>query len=118
MRVIMSAAGRAFLRDFFVTFAALAAGIWVAPNINQAKATAAAATIAGLVAGVRGLRVFVPQISEGLATLLRVPNAYAEVAITAVTTFLVGFIALSEAVLGAPDLNAAKAAAAAGLHRS
>ncbi len=67
MRVILSAAGRAFLRDFAIAFLALASGILAAPNLRQAGALAAAASIAALIAGVRAIRVFVPQIAEGLA---------------------------------------------------
>jgi hypothetical protein len=40
---------------------------------------------------------------------------YAEVLLTAITTVLVGFLALSEGVLSAPDLEAGKAAALAGI---
>ena len=115
MRAILSAAGRAFLRDFAVTFLALATGILAAPNYRQAAALAGAASLAALVAGVRAIRVFVPQISEGLAKLLNVPVAYAEVVITGLTTLIVGFITLVEGVLSAPDLEAGKAAALAGM---
>ena len=115
MRVILSAMGRAAVRDFLIAFLALASGIWVAPNVNQAAALAGAASIAGLVAVVRGIRVFVPQLAQGIAALLHVPVAYAEVVLTAITTVLVGFLALAEGVLSAPDLDGGKAAALAGL---
>jgi hypothetical protein len=115
MRVILSAAGRAFLRDFAIAFLALASGILAAPNLRQAGALAAAASIAALIAGVRAIRVFVPQIAEGLAKALNVPTAYAEVVLTGITTLIVGFIALVEGVLSAPDLEAGKAVAVAGM---
>lgn len=115
MRSILSAAGRAFLRDGAIAFFALASGILAAPNYRQAAALAGAASIAALVAGVRAIRVFVPSIAEGLAKLLNVPTAYAEVILTGITTLLVGFVALVEGVLSAPDLEAGKAAAVAGL---
>jgi uncharacterized membrane protein YhaH (DUF805 family) len=115
MRVILSAMGRAALRDFLIAFLALATGILAAPNVNQAAALAGAASIAGLVAAVRGVRVFVPQLAQGIAALIHVPVAYAEVLLTAITTVLVGFLALSEGVLSAPDLEAGKAAALAGI---
>jgi hypothetical protein len=115
MRSILSAAGRAALRDFAVTFLALATGIFAAPNMDQALALAGAATIAGLVAAVRAVRVFVPGIARGLASVLNVPTAYAEVIITGLTTAIVGFIALTEGVLSAPDLETGKAAALGGL---
>lgn len=114
MRVILSAAGRAFLRDFAVTFLALATGILAAPNYRQAAALAGAASVAALVAGVRALRVFVPGLSTSIADALHVPVTYSEVVITGLTTLLAGFIALVEGVLSAPDLEAGKAAAVAG----
>ncbi len=115
MRSILSAMGRAFLRDGAVAFFALASGILAAPNINQAAALAGAASIAMLVAGVRAIRVYVPQLAEAIARALNVPSAYAEVILTGLTTLLVGFIALVEGVLSAPNLDAGKAAALAGL---
>lgn len=115
MRVLLSAAGRAFIRDFAVTFFALAAGIWTAPNYRQAAALAGAASLAAFVAGVRAVRVFVPQISTGIAGMLHVPLAYSEVVITGLTTLIVGFCVLVEGALSAPDLEAGKAAALAGL---
>ena len=115
MRAILSAAGRAFLRDGAIAFFALASGILAAPNYRQAAALAAAASIAALVAGVRAIRVFIPSIAEGLAKLLNVPTAYAEVILTGLTTLLVGFVALVEGVLSAPDLESGKAAAVAGM---
>lgn len=115
MRVILSAAGRAFLRDFLVTFLTFAAGILAAPNYHEAAALATAASLASLVAGVRALRVFVPGLSKAVADLIGAPAAFGEVVVTGVTTFLVGFIALAEGVLSAPDLHAGKAAAIAGI---
>lgn len=115
MRVILSAAGRAFLRDFIVTFAAFATGIFAAPNVHEAQALAVAASLASLTAAFRALRVFVPSISTGLAKLLRIPTAYAEVVITGLTTFLIGFLALANGVLSAPSYHDAKAAAIAGV---
>jgi hypothetical protein len=115
MRVILSAAGRAFARDFAIAFLTFAAGILAAPNLRQAGALATAASIAALVAGVRAVRVFVPQLAEGLAKLLHAPTAYAEVLLTGLTTLLMGFIVLVEGVLSAPDLEAGKSAAIAGI---
>ena len=115
MRVILSAAGRAALREFAIAFFPLAGGVWVAPNLDAAGATVAAASIAGVIAAARGLRVFVPQLSSGIAKALKVPLAYAEVVITAGTTLGLGFLVLVEGVAGAPNLTAAKAAGLAGL---
>jgi hypothetical protein len=115
MRVILSAAGRAFLRDFAIAFLAFATGILNAPNYTQAAAIATAGSLAALVAGVRAIRVFIPGISAGIANALHVPVAFAEVAITGITTILVGFVALAEGVFSAPDLAGGKAAALAGV---
>lgn len=115
MRAILSAAGRAGLRDAAVAFLALATGILAAPNLPQAGALAGAASIAALIAGVRAVRVFAPGIAEALAAAFGVPAAYAEVVITGLTTLIVGFIALVEGVLSAPDLDGARAAGLAGM---
>lgn len=115
MRVILSAAGRAFLRDFVIAFLALASGILAAPNYEQAAALAGAASLAALVSGVRAIRVFVPGLSVAIGNAFHLPVAYGEVLVTGITTVLVGFIALAEGVLSAPDLNAGKAIALAGV---
>lgn len=115
MRVILSAAGRAAFRDAAVAFLMLSTGIWAAPNLDQAYALAGAASIAALVAAARALRVFVPQISEGIAKSLGISQAYAEAVVTGITTLALGFLALVEGVLSAPDLDAARAAGLAGL---
>jgi hypothetical protein len=115
MRSVLSAAGRAAVRDAAIAFLALATGILAAPNYQQAAALAAAASIAALVAGVRAIRVFIPQLATAVANALHVPTAYAEVVLTGITTLLVGFVALVEGVLSAPDLDAGKAAAVAGM---
>lgn len=114
MRVILDAMGRAFLRDFIITFVTFAGGILSAPNYREASSLAVAGSLAALVSAVRGVRVFVPQISTGIAKMIHVKLAYAEVLLTAITTFLVGFIALAEGVLSAPDFGAAHAALVAG----
>lgn len=115
MRAILSAAGRAAGRDFLVSFLALATGILAAPNLHQAAALAGAASIASTIAAVRAVRVFAPGISAGIAKMLHVPTAMAEVVLTGITTVVVGFIDLSLGVLSAPDLHAARAAGLAGL---
>lgn len=115
MRTLLSAAGRAALRDAVIAFLALATGIFAAPDLNQAAALAGAASIAALVAAVRAVRVFVPGISAGVANTLHVPTAYAEVVVTAVTTLGIGFLALVEGVLSAPNMDAAKALALAAI---
>jgi methylmalonyl-CoA mutase cobalamin-binding subunit len=108
MRVILSAAGRAFLRDAAVAFLALATGILTAPNEAQALALAGAASIAAVASGLRAVRVFVPGLSAALAT--RLGLAGSEVVLTVITTFVAGVIAVGLEVLSAPSLDAAKTA--------
>lgn len=115
MRVILSAMGRAFLRDGGIAFLALATGILAAPNLNQAAALSGAASIAALVGGVRAIRVFVPALSQAIANAIGAPVAYAEVILTGITTLLVGFLALVEGVLSAPNLDAGRAIALSGM---
>lgn len=115
MRVILSAAGRAFLRAFLVSFLMLVSGFWLAPNLSEAYALAGAASIASLIAGLRALLVFVPGISKAIAAAIGVPLAFAEVAVTLLTAFLGGSISLLVDVLSAPDLNTARSVGLAGL---
>jgi hypothetical protein len=115
MRVILSAAGRAALRDAAIAFLALATGILNAPNLNIALGLAGAASIAAVTAAIRALRVFVPQFSEALVDRFGIPESYTEVAFTALQTLVGGFLAMWLAVLAAPDLSAAKAAGLAGV---
>lgn len=115
MRSILSAAGRAAVRDAAIAFLVLGAGIWAAPNLQQAGALAAAASIGATIAAVRAIRVFVPGLSEGIARALGVPVSWGEIVVTGITTALVGFCDLAIGVLSAPDLESGKAAAVAGL---
>jgi hypothetical protein len=113
VRVLLSAAGRAFLRSAAVAFVALIYGVWLAPDMNQALAIAGAASIAALDAGFRAIRVYVPGLSRALAERLGLSGA--EVVITATQTFLAGLIAVTLDVLSAPDLGGARAAGFAGM---
>jgi len=115
VRVILSAAGRAALRDALIAFLALATGILNAPNLSIALGLAGAASIAAITAAIRAIRVFVPEISEALIDRFGIPESYTEVAFTALQTLLGGFLAMWLAVLAAPDLGAAKAAGLAGV---
>lgn len=110
MRVILSAMGRAFLRDGLVALLVFGAGIWAAPNLDQRYAIAAAASYAALAAGFRAVRVFVPQLSSALASRLHVPLAYSEVVLTGVSTLISGFIAGSVGFFEAPNFAEGKAA--------
>lgn len=110
MRVILSAMGRAFLRDGLVALLVFGAGIWAAPDLSQRYAIAVAASYAALAAGFRAVRVFVPQLSDAVARKLRIPIAYAEVGITAISTAISGFIAGAIGFFEAPNFDAGKAA--------
>jgi len=110
MRVILSAMGRTFVREGIVAFVTFGIGIWAAPNLNAALLLAAAASYAALAAAFRGVRVYIPQLSEGIAKALGVPVAYAEVVITALTTILSGTIVGVTGFLEAPDFETGKAA--------
>lgn len=48
--------GLSFVRAFLGAFIILAPGIWLAPDLNAAKAAGVAAILAGLTAGVRALQ--------------------------------------------------------------
>lgn len=110
MRVLLSAAGRAFLREAIVAFVVFAAGIWAAPNVDAAAALAFAGSYAALAAGFRAVRVFLPGISTAVAGALHVPVAYAEVIITGTTTVLSGLLVGAIGFFEAPDFETGKAA--------
>ena len=48
--------GFSFARAFLGAFVVLAPGIWLAPDLNAAKAAAVAACVAGLTAGGRAVQ--------------------------------------------------------------
>jgi hypothetical protein len=110
MRVILSAMGRTFLRDGLIALLVFGTGFWAAPDLNQRYAIAAAASYAALAAGFRGIRVYVPQLSEAIAGRLGVPLAYAEVVLTAITTIISGFVAGAVGFFEAPNFGEGKAA--------
>lgn len=51
-----------FVQGFLGGFVILAPGIWLAPNLTDAKAAAVAALAAGLAAGVSAIKNYVKQI--------------------------------------------------------
>jgi hypothetical protein len=110
MRVILSAMGRAFLRDGLIALLIFGAGIWSAPNLNQRYAIAAAASYAALAAGFRAIRVFVPQLSVAIESKLHLPMAYAEVVLTGISSVISAFIVGSIGFFEAPNTSEGKAA--------
>lgn len=113
MRVLLSAAGRDFLRASLLTFATLASGFWLAPNMNQALALAGAASVAAVVAGLGAIRVYVPGISRALAARLGIAGA--DAVVTGVTMTLGAGLSLLIDVLSAPSVSEGKAIALAGI---
>lgn len=99
MRNLLYAAGTAFLRSFGVTFLFAATGILTAPNYGAAKALSLAGLVAAIVAGLRSIQVFLPQIS--FSALMAQP--YAAWADSFVRTFLSSFLVALTGWLAAPD---------------
>jgi hypothetical protein len=105
---LLSEAGRSFLRAFAGSLVVLLPGILAAPNLNQMYAFGVAALIASVVAGLKAIQVFVPQLSFKSLLPARV-SAYGNVIDSFVRAFLGTFIVLFIGVLNAPDLNTMKA---------
>jgi hypothetical protein len=97
----MSAAGRAFLRNFVASIIILAPGILAAPDLNQGVALGIAALVASIAAGLGALKVFVPQLS--FHSVLAAP--YADWADAFSHGFLAAFIVGIIGLLNMPDLS-------------
>jgi hypothetical protein len=63
MLLLLSEAGRSFLRAFVGSVIVLAPGILSAPNLDGAKTLAVAALFAAVAAGLKAVQVFIPQLS-------------------------------------------------------
>jgi len=63
MTELLGGAGRAFLKDFFVALLVLGAGIWAAPDYNQAFLIAVTAVVGATRAGIKAVTVFFPQLT-------------------------------------------------------
>lgn len=63
MLVLLSEAGRSFLRAFAASLLILLPGVLSAPNLNGATGLGIAALIASVAAGLKAIQVFVPQLS-------------------------------------------------------
>jgi hypothetical protein len=99
MNKLLFAAMTAFGRAFLVTFLLAATGILSAPDQTTAVALSLAAFVASIVAGLRALQVFIPQIS--FKPFLPDPiGAWVDAFVLA---FLASFVTLLTGWLAAPD---------------
>lgn len=101
--LILSSAGRSFLRAFVGALIPLSIGILAAPNLDQAYALGVAALIASFTAGINTLQEFVPQVTFGALF-----GPYGKIADSFTRAFLGSLIVLLPGVLNAPDLSTAK----------
>lgn len=100
MQKLLFAALTAFGRAFGVTFLLAVTGIMAAPNVSAATALSIAALLASIVAGLRAIQVFIPQISFG--TFL--PQPYAAWLDTFVRAFLAALVVALQGLLAMPEL--------------
>lgn len=116
MKNLFSEASRSFLRAFIASLVVLIPGLLAAPNLAQAAALAWAASIASVIAGLKAIQVFVPQLSVG-ALITRVVGlsnrAFESIEDSFVRAFVGTFIALSFGVLAAHSLTELRSLATA-----
>jgi hypothetical protein len=118
MEVVLKEAGVSFLRAFAGALLVLIPGILAAPDLREATAMAWAASAASVIAGIKALQVFAPELQVGylLTKLLGLKNAPLEVIEDSFARAFVGtFLTLIIGVFAAPDLGLAKTAAIAAL---
>jgi hypothetical protein len=106
MNKLLFAALTAFGRVFAVTFLFAVTGILNAPDTSAAVALSIAAFVASLVAGLRAVQVFIPQIS--FSSLL--PQPIAAWVDSFARAFLAIFVTLLTGWLAAPDWSTWKSA--------
>lgn len=106
MNKLLFSALTAFGRAFLVTFLFAVTGILTAPNMTTAVALSWAALVASLVAGLRAVQVFVPQISW--------KSVFSQPLAAWVDAFTLGFLGslltLLTGWLASPDLSNWKSA--------
>lgn len=105
MLTLLSEAGRSFLRAFVGTLIILAPGVLAAPNLGGATLLGTAALVAAVVAGLKTIQVFIPQLSFKSITALGAYYVYVD---SFVRAFLGTFITLSIGILSAPNLDLTK----------
>lgn len=102
MLTLLSEAGRSFLRAFVGSVIILAPGVLAAPNFNGAMALGLAALMAAVVAGLKAIQVFVPQLSFKSIPQLGLYYVYVD---SFVRAFLGAFITAWIGILQMPDLS-------------
>jgi hypothetical protein len=105
--ILLSAAGRSFLRAFGASLLILLPGILAAPNLAQVRGLATAAVVGSLAAGIRALQAFVPQLTIG--------GKYGPILEEGLRTLVAGFFVLALGALAAPNLAEGKAILVGGL---
>lgn len=103
MTKLLYAAGTAFLRAFGITFLLAVTGILAAPNVDSAVALSIAALVASIVAGLRAIQVFIPQLSFG--SFVRQPvasylDSFARAFLAALVTGAAGLLAMPDLPTG------------------
>jgi hypothetical protein len=104
VKQLLGDAGRAFLRAFIGALIILLPGVLAAPNLDQSYALGVAAFISSVVAGLKALTIFLPQLSfttwvgPQIGPLL---DAF-------VQAFVGSLVILLPGVANAPDLNTGK----------
>jgi hypothetical protein len=104
VRNVLAAAGRSFLRAFAGSLLVLVPGVLAAPDLNTMYALGVAALISSVVAGIRAIQVFVPQLS--FSSL--VGDVYGRFVDSFVRAFLATALVLLPGVLEAPNLAESK----------
>lgn len=104
MLALLSSAGRSFLRVFAASLLILIPGVLAAPNLTAARSLSIAALIASVVAGIKVLQEFAPQITTGA-----VFGVYGKIADSFLRAFAGTTLVMLLGVLAAPDLATAKA---------
>lgn len=106
MNKLLFAAMTAFGRVFLVTFLLAATGILSAPDMSTALALSLAAFVASLVAGLRAIQVFIPQLS--FSSIFPQPvGAWVD---SFTRAFLAVFVTLLTGWLAAPEWSTWKSA--------
>ena len=100
MNKLLFAALTSFARAFLVTFVMAVTGILAAPNVSAGVALSIAALLASIVAGLRAIQVFIPQLS--FDALL--PQPYAAWLDSFARAFLAALVVGAIGLLQAPNL--------------
>ena len=105
MTVLLSAAGRAFIRAFFASLLVFGFGILTAPDLSHVYLAGVAALVGAFAGGLRAIQSYVPKLA--LATYLGHPiGDWAEAFIQA---FIASLIVTLPGFAGAPNFATEKA---------